>query len=36
MSFEEVASVLFVDDSTVRIWLKAFSEAASKRSSCST
>jgi len=27
MSFEEVASVLFVDDSTVRIWLKAFSEA---------
>ena len=26
MKFEEVASVLFVDDSTIRAWLKAFDE----------
>ena len=26
LKFEEVASVLFVDDSTVRAWLKAFNE----------
>src|SRR5271157_4426728 len=26
MSFEEVASVLFVDDSTIRIWIKEFQE----------
>ena len=39
-SFAEVAEALFLDDSTVRIWLKEFPrnsrKAASRRSSCST
>ncbi len=32
MSFEEVASVLFLDDSTVRTWRKAYEDASGSSS----